>query len=319
MAHSDKPMQGKVCLVTGAASGIGAMTAHALAQQGAAVVLVDRNSEKGAVTVSQIKQRTGNPAVELMGADLSVQQEIRQLAQQFRSHYQRLDVLLNNAGAIFPRRQETIDGIEMTFALNHLGYFLLTNLLLDTIRASVPARIINVSSRAHARAQINFDDLQKSRSSYHGLRAYEQSKLAIVLFTYELARRLEGTGVTVNTLHPGVVATNFATNNGGAVGLLMRMVATNFAANNGRGAGLLTRLLSFAFVSPEQGAQTSIYLTTSPEVEGVTGKYFVKQKAIPSSPASYDTATASRLWQVSAEMTGLPVSNTVSLSSAPGQ
>ena len=318
MAHADRPMHGKVCIVTGAASGIGAVTAQALAQQGAAVILVDRDSEKGATTANQIKQQTDSPAVEFMWADLSSQKAIRQLAQQFRSHYQRLDVLVNNAGAIFPRRQETIDGIEMTFALNHLGYFLLTNLLLDTIRASVPARIINVSSRAHARARMNFDDLQ-SRSSYHGLRAYEQSKLAIVLFTYELARRLEGTGVTVNTLHPGVVATDFATNNGGVVGLLMRIVATNFASNNGGKVGPLMRLFRLAFASPEQGAQTSIYLTTSPEVEGVTGKYFVKQKAIPSSPASHDTATASRLWQVSAEMTGLPVSSTAPVSSAPGQ
>jgi len=160
-------------------------------------------------------------------------------------------------------------------------------LQLDTIKASAPARIINVSSRSHARAQINFDDLQ-SRSSYRGLRAYAQSKLAIVLFTYELARRLEGTGVTVNTLHPGVVATGFATNNRGVVSLSMRLFRS-------------------AFISPEQGAQTSIYLATSPEVEGVTGKYFVKQKAVPSSPASYDTVTANRLWQMSAKMTGLPV------------
>ncbi len=287
MAHSDKPMHGKVCIVTGAASGIGAMTAQALAQQGAAVILVDINSEKGAATVNQIKQQTGNPAVEFMWADLSAQKEIRQLAQQFKSRYQRLDVLVNNAGAMFARRQETVDGIEMTFALNYLSGFLLTNLLLDTIKASAPARIINVSSRSHARARINFDDLQ-SRSGYDGLQTYAHSKLAIVLFTYELARRLEGTGVTANTLHPGVVATNFARNNGGAIGLLMRVFRS-------------------ALISPEQGAQTSIYLATSPEVERVTGKYFVKRKAVPSSPASQDTATAGRLWQVSAEMTNLPV------------
>jgi NAD(P)-dependent dehydrogenase (short-subunit alcohol dehydrogenase family) len=279
-------MHGKVCIVTGAASGIGAMTAQALARHSAAVILVDRDSEKGATTVNQIKQQTGNPAVEFMWADLSAQKEIRQLVQQFRNRYQRLDVLVNNAGAFFRRRQETVDGIEMTFALNYLAYFLLTNLLLDTIRASAPARIINVSSRSHARAQIDFDDLQ-SRSSYRGLRAYAQSKLAIVLFTYELARRLERTGVTVNTLHPGTVATNFATNNPGVVSLSMRLFRS-------------------AFLSPEQGAQTSIFLATSSEVEGVTGKYFVKQKVIPSSPASYDTATAGRLWQVSAKMTGLP-------------
>jgi len=306
MADPDRHMHGKMCLVTGAASGIGALTAQVLAQHGAAVIVVDRDSEKGDTTVNRIKQQTGNPAVEFMWADLSSQKAIRQLVQQFRNRYQRLDVLVNNAGAIFPRRQETVDGIEMTFALNHLGYFLLSNLLLDTIKASAPARIINVSSRAHARARIHFDDLQ-SRSSYHGLRAYEQSKLAIVLSTYELAHRLEGTGVTVNTLHPGTVATNFAANNGGIVGQLMRVVAANFAANNGRDAGPLMRLLRLILISPEQGAQTSIYLAMSPEVESVTGKYFVKQKAVPSSPASYDTATASRLWQVSAEMTGLPV------------
>ena len=285
VANSNQPMQGKICMVTGAASGIGAVTAWALAQQGAAVILVDRNSDEGVITANRIKQQTGNPAVEFMLADLSAQKEIRQLVQQFRSRYQRLDVLVNNAGAIFPRRQETVDGIEMTFALNHLGYFLLANLLLETIKASAPARIINVSSRSHARAQINFDDLQ-GRSSYQGLQAYAQSKLAIVLFTYELARRLEGTGVTVNALHPGVVATNFGMSNGGVVGLLMR-------------------LFRLAFLSPKQGAQTSIYLATSPEVESVTGKYFVKCKAIPSSPASYDVVTANRLWQVSEACTKL--------------
>ncbi len=285
MADSNKLMQGKVCLVTGAASGIGAVTARALAERGAAVVLVDRNSEGGIAMVEQIKQRTGNPAVEFMYADLSSQKESRQLAQQFKSHYQRLDVLVNNAGALFPRRRETVDGFEMTFGLNYLGYFLLTNLLLDTIKASVPARIVNVSSRTHAIAQINFDDLQ-SRSGYHGRQAYAHSKLAIVLFSYELARRLEGSGVTVNAVDPGTVA-------------------TNFPMNNGRLIGLAVRLFRFALPSPEEGAQTSIYLATAPEVAGVTGKYFVKCKAVPSSQASYDTATASRLWQLSTAYTHL--------------
>jgi len=235
--------------------------------------------------VNQIKQQTGNPAVEFMWADLSSQQEIRRMVQEFKSRYQRLDVLVNNAGAIFAERRESVDGIEMTFALNYLGYFLLTNLLLDTLKASAPARIINTSSRSHARAQINFDDLE-SRSGYRGLSAYAHSKLAIVLFTYELARRLEGTGVTVNALHPGIVATNFARSNGGVISLLMRLFRP-------------------AFIRPEQGAQTGIYLATSPEVEGVTGKYFVKCKAVPSAPASYDTATAERLWQASVAYTNL--------------
>lgn len=276
---SDQPMLGKVCMVTGAASGIGAATAQALAQYGATVILVDRDVHKCATTVKQIKQQTGNAAVEFMGADLSSQQEIRQLAQRFKRHYQRLDVLVNNAGAMFDERRESVDGIEMTFALNYLGYFLLTNLLLDTLKASAPARIVNTSSRSHARALIKFDDLE-SRTNYKGLSAYAHSKLAIVLFTYELARRLEGTGVTANALHPGIVATNFGRGSGGMLGFVMRLFRPLFA-------------------SPEKGAQTGIYLSTSPEVEGVTGKYFVKCNAVPSSPASYDTAVAGRLWEVS--------------------
>lgn len=285
MTHIDKQLDGKVCLVTGAASGIGAATAQALARQGAAVVLVDRDAEKGAATAGRIKAEAGGSAVEFIRADLSSQQEIRRLARELMDRYPRLHVLVNNAGAMFAARQESADGIEMTLALNYLGYFLLANLLLDTIRASAPARIINVSSRSHARARIHFDDMQ-SRVGYRGLKAYEHSKLAIVLFTYELARRLEGTGVTVNALHPGVVATNFARDGGGIMGLVVRA-------------------FRFGFISPEEGARTSIYLAASPEVEGVTGEYFVNCKAVPSSPASYDTATARRLWQWSEESTGV--------------
>jgi NAD(P)-dependent dehydrogenase (short-subunit alcohol dehydrogenase family) len=283
MTSSDQPMHGKVCMVTGAASGIGAVTAQALAQQGASVILVDRSAAKGVIVLEQIERLTGNTALEFMRVDLSSQKEIHQLVQQFTSGHRHLHVLVNNAGAMFAERRESVDGIEMTFALNYLGYFLLTNLLLDTLKASAPARIINTSSRSHARAMINFDDLE-SRSGYKGLSAYAHSKLAIVLFTYELARRLEGTGVMVNALHPGIVATNFAMKSGGVIGLVMRLFRP-------------------FFVSPEQGAQTGIYLATSPEVEGVTGKYFVKCKAVPSSPASYDTATARRLWEVSEKYT----------------
>jgi NAD(P)-dependent dehydrogenase (short-subunit alcohol dehydrogenase family) len=305
VTHSDKFMRGRVCMVTGAASGIGAITAQTLAQQGATVVMVDYNSERGAIKANQIRQETGNPEVEFIHTDLSVQNEIRKLAQQFNSRYQRLDVLINNAGAMFPLRQETADGLEMTFALNYLAYFLLTNLLLDKLKASAPARIINVSSRAHARAQINLDDLQ-SRSNYRSRQAYEKSKLAIVLFTYELARRLEGTGVTANTLHPGVVATNFSTNNRGMVGTVMRAIAVNYAGLKTGDTNILSRLSShLGIISAEQGAQTSIYLATSPDVSGVTGKYFVESKAVSSSQASYDTTIASQLWQVSAAYTGL--------------
>lgn len=277
-------MRGKVCLVTGAASGIGAAAARGLARQGAAVVLVDRDAEKGALTAGEIRQQTGNPAVEFLRADLSAQAEIRALVADFKRRYTRLDVLVNNAGAMFPERQESVDGIEMTLALNFLGYFLLTNLLLETLKASAPARIVNVSSRSHARARIAFEDLQ-FQTGYEGLPVYAHSKLAIVLFTYELARRLEGTDVTANALHPGVVATNFGRQQGGRTGTLIK-------------------LFRFAFLSPEAGAQTSIYLASSPEAAGVSGKYFVKCKAVPSAPASYDTATAARLWEAALALTG---------------
>lgn len=293
MAHLDKPMNGKICMVTGATSGIGEVTARALAQRGATVIVVGRNPEKSATIVNQLKQRTGNPAVEFMLADLSSQKEIRQLVQQFKGQYQRLDVLVNNAGAWITRRQESVDGIEMTFALNHLGYFLLTNLLLDTLKASAPARIINVSSYGHKHAHMNFDDLQ-AKQRYNGLQVYRQSKLANVLFTYELARQLEGTGVTVNAVNPGLVATRFGFNNFGFI--------SNGVTN------LLIHLYGLVWTNAEQGAQTTIYLATSSEVEGITGKYFEKRKAVQSSPASYDEATARQLWQISAEMTGLPIS-----------
>lgn len=282
-----QPMSGKTCLVTGAASGIGAATAHALAQQGAEVILVDINAEKVAATSAQIVSQTGNRSVTILQADLSSQQEIRDLAQRFLTRHQRLDVLVNNAGAMFPERKESVDGIEATLALNYLGHFLLTNLMLDTLKASAPARIVNVSSRSHARAKIDFDDLQ-FRSGYTGLRAYERSKLAIILFTYELARRLQDSGVTANALHPGVVATDFARDGGGMMSLIMR-------------------LFRFGFITPEQGAQTSIFLAASPNVEGITGKYFVKCKRVPSSPASYDEDVARRLWAWSEGRTNLRV------------
>lgn len=281
-------MKDKVCLVTGATAGLGKATARQLARQGATVIVVGRNREKSRATVDEIKQQTGNPNVESMLADLSVQKEVRALAEQFKSKYQSLNVLVNNAGAIFLRRQESADGIEMTFALNHLNYFLLTNLLLDTLKASAPARIINVSSRAHVRVPgLNFDDLQ-NRKGYAGQQVYGQSKLANVLFTYELARRLEGTRITVNALHPGFVATRFATNNG----VLARLARP---------------LLDLFAISVEEGAQTMVYLATSPEVEGMTGKYFYRQQAIPSSPASYDEEAARRLWEITATMSGLPI------------
>ena len=273
-------------MVTGATSGIGAVTARALAQKGARVIIVARNVNRCENTVAEIIQTTGNHAVEYMLADLSSQDEIHNLVRVYQDKYERLDVLVNNAGGFFMSRLESIDGIEMTFALNHLNYFLLTNLLIETIKASAPARIVNVSSAAHQNASIDFDDLQ-DKHNYSSWQAYGQSKLANILFTYELARRLEGTGVTVNALHPGFVATNFGANNAGFLGTLVR------------------RFMNLFSIDVETGAQTSIYLAASAEVEGVTGKYFVKQQAVASSEISYDQTTAKRLWEISEEMTGV--------------
>jgi len=278
-------LKDKVCLVTGATAGIGLVTARELARLGATTVVVSRNHERCAAAVAEIQQETGNPHVDFIAADLSSQAQIRQLAITFQRRYAQLHVLVNNAGGYFLRRHKSIDGIEMTWALNHLSYFLLTNLLLGTIQASAPARIVNVSSGAHWDGRINFDDLQ-GRGGNFGWTAYSQSKLANVLFTKELARRLEGSRVTVNALHPGFVASNFAKNNGALVRLAMRFA-------------------QIGAISPEEGALTSIYLASSPEVEGVSGKYFYKGQEAPSNPASDDLEIARRLWEISAEMTGL--------------
>lgn len=281
-------MIGKTVLITGATNGIGKLTALELAKQAATVVIVGRNPFRIRQVVQQIQQESGNPAVEGLDADLSSMADIRQLAQAFRQKYPRLHILINNAGAIFATRTLTIDGYERTFALNHLAYFLLTNLLLDMLVANAPSRIINVSSRSHEAASIDFDDLQNAQHyNYGGYRAYGQSKLANLLFTYELTRRLAGTGVTVNAVHPGTVATGFGQNNHGAMKLGMR-VFHQFA------------------LTPEQGADTVIYLASSPEVEGITGKYWTNRTVVPSSPESYDQEAQKRLWSVSTQLTGLP-------------
>jgi NAD(P)-dependent dehydrogenase (short-subunit alcohol dehydrogenase family) len=282
-------MEGKVCLVTGATSGIGLVTARELARQGARVVLVGRSHEKLDAVLQQIRAETGSQQkAEALLADLSCQEQVRDLARQFQERHQRLDVLVNNAGGMWLKRELTTDGIERTFAVNHLAYFLLTNLLLDVLKASAasaPARVVNVSSAAHKRATLDFDNLQGERS-YGGWRQYCRSKLMNLLFTYELARRLEGTAVTANALHPGFVATGFAGNNGWR-GRLIQLAARLFG------------------LSVEQGARTIVYLASSPEVAGVSGRYFVRERAVDSSSASYDQAAAKRLWQLSAAMTGL--------------
>jgi len=282
-------MKGKVCLVTGGTSGIGQVTAKELARLGATVVIVGRNRQKCEDTVNQIRQQTGNPAVEFLVGDLSSLAGIRGVANEFRQKHTRLDVLVNNAAGIFMERRESVDGIEMNLALNHLAYFLLTNLLLDLLKSSAPARVVNVSSDAHRHMVLDFDDLQ-GKKSYRGFRAYSKSKLANLLFTFGLARRLAGTGDTVKALHPGFVASNIFAGNG-RVGWVVRQIASAIA------------------LSPEAGAQTSLYLATSPEVEGVTGQYFAKQRSVASSPASHDDAAARRLWTVSEEMAGLAAVN----------
>src|SRR5215210_1282440 len=279
----------KVCLITGATSGIGKATAMGLANMGASVVMVGRDRGRGEAALAEIKEKNGNASVDLMLADLSSQEEIRRLADEFKEACPRLDVLINNAGVFRSERITTADGIEMTFAVNHLAYFLLTNLLLDALEASAPSRIVNVSSGDHSNATIDFDDLQGEKG-YKGAKAYSQSKLANVLFTYELARRLEGTGVTANCLHPGVVGTNLGSGVSGVFGFMVRA---------------LTPLMK----SPEQGAETSICLASSPEVESLSGRYFVKKAETRSSDESYDAGLARRLWEVSAELTNLPAQN----------
>jgi NAD(P)-dependent dehydrogenase (short-subunit alcohol dehydrogenase family) len=284
MAKAETNMQGKVCLVTGATSGIGKATALGLAQAGANVVLVARNAEQGAAIRTEIKEQSGNEAIELLIADLSSQAAIRQLVQTFLTQHQTLHVLINNAGVMMGHRTTTVDGIETMLAVNYLAPFLLTNLLLDVIKASAPARIINVTS-IPANVKINFADLQATRK-YSGFAQYQHTKLALVLFTYELARRLQGTGVTVNCLHPGTVNTNILRNPPPLIGLAAKVP-----------------LASLFFISPEKGAETSLYLATAPEVEQVTGKYFIKMKEARSAKESYDEQVARRLWSVGAVFT----------------
>ena len=279
-------MKDKVCLITGATAGIGKEAAVGLANLGATVVLVGRDLEKTTAVVEQIQTQTGNEQVNFLIADLSSQQAIRQLAEDFKAQFQRLDVLVNNAGSLMLSRQESVDGIEMTLALNHLNYFLLTNLLLDTLKSSAPSRIVNVASDVHQNAHLDFDDLQCEKG-YGGYKAYGRSKLANLLFTYEMARRLEGTGVTANGLHPGLVATSFMATNNGLRGLLYNF----FLKRIGRSA--------------EDGARTIVYLASSDEVEGVSGGYFIDEGLVDSSQASYDKEYAVRLWEESEALTGV--------------
>ena len=278
-------MHGRICLVTGATDGIGWTTARALARDGARVIVVGRDRAKGERRVAALRAETGNEAVGFELADLSAQGEIRALAARLVADLPRLDVLVNNVGAWFHRRTTGPDGIEMTWALNHLGQFLLTGLLLELLGAAEAGRIVNVASRAHRGPQVDFDDPGGSKR-YAGWRAYQQSKLANILFTYRLAERLESRPVTANCLHPGFVASRFGHNNSG----LPRLVA-----------GATQRLFA---ISEEKGAATSHYLAAADAVAGVSGRYFVKCRPVASSSASRDREAQARLWRLSEEMTG---------------
>ena len=283
-------MAGKTCLVTGATSGIGAVTAAALAKAGATVIVVGRDPGRCRATAESLRRLHGPSAAVPMVADLSSMAEVRGLASEVRDRFPRIDVLLNNAGAMFDKRVESVDGIEKTWALNHLAPFLLTNLLLDTLKASAPARVVVVASGAHRAVRgIDFDDPEAKVRRYKMIGAYAQSKLANVMFSYELARRLEGTGVAANSLHPGFVATSFFS---GSRSLAFRLMS------------LAARLVA---IGPEAGARTSIHLAASSDVTGLSGRYFEKCRPVNSSPASRDLESAARLWSLSESMTGLSV------------
>ncbi|HTC44180.1 MAG TPA: SDR family oxidoreductase [Steroidobacteraceae bacterium] len=278
-------MNDKVCLVTGATDGIGKEAACALAQQGARLLIQGRDPNKGARAIAELKARSGNPAIEFLQCDFASLAEVRGLAASVTERTAKLDILINNAGSIFPKRALSKDGYELTFAVNHLAPFLLTNLLLNMLTRSAPARIVTTSSVAHRGAQLNFADLQAARK-YSPMGAYGTSKLANILFTRALAKRLDATQVTANCLHPGLVRTS---------------IARDMPAF---GRALFNLFAKFAR-SPAQGAQTLIYLATSPEVQGASGGYYVDCRLMPISPVAQDRNAAERLWQVSEELVGL--------------
>jgi NAD(P)-dependent dehydrogenase (short-subunit alcohol dehydrogenase family) len=276
---TDWNIENKLCLITGATSGIGQAAAVELARKGAHVVFTARDERKRDELLAELRRVSPSGRADALFGDLSSMKEVRRIAASFKERFDRLDVLVNNAGAIFPNRELTAEGFEQTFALNHLSYFLLTRELLDVLRASAPARIVNVASRAHQRGRMHFDDLQLERD-YGAWRAYGQSKLANVLFTRELARRLEGSGITANCMHPGVVSTGFGKSRPGLTSFLHRMAAP-------------------FLLTPEQGADTLIWLASSKEVQGRTGGYYVKRHEVAPSRAARDPEAARRLWDAS--------------------
>jgi len=281
-------MRGKVCVITGATSGIGLVAAERLAAMGARLVLVGRDQARGEAAIARIKRRTPGAEIRIHYADLSRLVEMNRLASEIAAIEPRIDILVNNAGAMFAARSVTEDGLERTFAVNHMAYFVVTNRLKERLVAAAPARIVNTASDAHRGNTLDFDDLQSTRR-YRGLTAYGRSKLANILFTREFARRLAGTGVTANSLHPGFVATRIADNNGGVFRLGVSIAKGLFA------------------LSPEKGAETMVHLASSPEVAGVSGGYFAKSRPATPTAAAQDDAAARRLWEESARIAKLPV------------
>jgi len=279
-------LEDRIILITGATSGIGKAAAHLIATMGARVVITGRNKEKLEKTVQELKSQTGNGSVNYLVADFSDLDQVREMASDFEDRYACLDVLVNNTGAFFNKRQETIYGVEKTFVVNHLAPFLLTNMLMETMRRREEARIINVSSDAHQYGSLDFDDLE-FKHGYAGMKAYARSKLSNILFTYEAARRLAGSAITVNALHPGHVATNIFRNDFSFFGPALKWVMGLFS------------------LTPEEGADNTVFLATSPEVKGVTGKYFVKREVVRSSRITYNEDLAKKLWQISEKLTSL--------------
>lgn len=288
-------MTNTTCLVTGANSGIGKATVRGLAKRGAHIIMVCRSKERGEAARREIIDATGHDGIDLLLADLAVQTDVRALADEVMARYNRLDVLINNAGIYQADRQLTPDGIEKTWAVNHLAYFLLTNLLRDLLASTADAhgeaRVVNVGSEAYKGGTMNLDDPEFESEAYSGMKAYARSKLANLLFTYELARRWRDTGVTATCVHPGVVASGFWDRNDDWLSW----------------AGWLFK---WAYKSPASGARGSLYLATSSDVEGVTGAYFDGTERVTPEPKAYDEQMAQRLWERSAEMTGLAEADT---------